>query len=279
MNDFMKILLSSSVVSGIVGGGAGWFTTSQRIEQELHSKQSASGYEALINANSLNWQSEALKDDTDKKDDKELAADAEKLKRKSNASYQVAQLKIATFGDELVVKAMSDYYYNYGGAWKSCPDIKKYRTDVKMYKAIRDTLGVGGNVTEQQLATMIFQCSLEEAGNKLYKTHCSACHGNTGGVDMQKRVAPPIAAVRMHYIGSYPDRDSFVLAVADWVEKQDESNSLMRGAIRRFNLMPPVSISRGDAEKIASYIFDGDIEKPAGFDEHAERMHGKKKGM
>ena len=113
-------------------------------------------------------------------------------------------------------------------------------------------------------------------GEQLYRAHCSACHGNTGGMDMSKRIAPPIVAVRMHYIGTYADKDSFVIAVADWVEKQDENNSLMRGAIRRFNIMPPVSISREKAEKIAAYIYDGNIEKPEGFQKHFEEHHGKK---
>ena len=49
----------------------------------------------------------------------------------------------------------------------------------------------------------------------------------------------------------------------------------MRGAIRRFNIMPPISISREDNQKIASYIYAGNIEKPAGFDNHVEEMHGK----
>jgi cytochrome c len=112
-------------------------------------------------------------------------------------------------------------------------------------------------------------------GQQLYKTYCSACHGISGGMDMKRRTAPPIIAVRMHYIGSYPDKMSFVMAIADWVEKQDENKSLMRGAIRKFNIMPPVSVGREDAEKIAAYIYDGDIEKPAGFDKHFEEMHGK----
>ncbi len=117
-----------------------------------------------------------------------------------------------------------------------------------------------------------------EQGKQLYKTYCSACHGNTGGMDMSKRVAPPIIAVRMHYIGPHPDKASFVTAVANWVEKPNERKSLMFGAVRRFNIMPPVSVARKDAEKIASYIYDGDIEKPAGFDKHFEEMHGKPRG-
>ena len=120
------------------------------------------------------------------------------------------------------------------------------------------------------------EADVVKEGEVLYKTHCSACHGNTGGMDMNKRLAPPIIAVKMHYMWHYPDKDPFVMVIADWLENQDERKSLMRGAIRRFNIMPPVYVSRADAEKIATYIYAGDIEKPAGFDEHVEKMHGKK---
>ncbi len=115
-----------------------------------------------------------------------------------------------------------------------------------------------------------------EQGGKLYKTYCSACHGATGGMDMNKRVAPPVIAVRMHYIRRYPDKTSFVAAVTNWVEKQDASKTLMPGAIRKFNIMPPVAVAREDAQKIASYIYEGNIDKPAGFDKHFEEMHGKR---
>ncbi|MEE9325841.1 MAG: c-type cytochrome [Cocleimonas sp.] len=114
-----------------------------------------------------------------------------------------------------------------------------------------------------------------EAGEKLYQTNCAVCHGNTGGMDMTKRIAPPIAAVRMHYISTYSDEDSFVEAVSNWVEKQDESKSMMRGAIQKFKIMPPISIPREDAEKIAAYIYSGDIEKPEGFEQHVKEEHGK----
>ena len=114
----------------------------------------------------------------------------------------------------------------------------------------------------------------ESQGKHLYKTLCSSCHGLSGGMDMGQRVAPPIAAVRFHYIGAYPDKTSFVTAMTNWVEKQDENKSLMRGAIRRFNIMPPISVSKQDTQKIASYIYAGDIEKPPGFDEHVKEMHG-----
>lgn len=121
-----------------------------------------------------------------------------------------------------------------------------------------------------------------EAGEKLFKANCAACHGAAGGMDMSKRIAPPIAAVRMHYLESYPDEASFVQAVSGWVAKQDESKSLMRGAIQKFKIMPPLVVAKDDAEKIATYIYSGNIENPKGFEQHVEEEHGKKgmgKGM
>ncbi len=114
-----------------------------------------------------------------------------------------------------------------------------------------------------------------EEGEELYQAQCASCHGATGGMDMSKRLAPPIAGVRMHYISAHPDKDEFVAAVSGWLASQDEAKSLMPGAIRQFKLMPPLEIAIEDAEKIAAYIYAGDIDKPEGFDKHVEEMHGK----
>ena len=138
-------------------------------------------------------------------------------------------------------------------------------------------------ITQSFLALAIFLLSqavlasgTNDEGEQLYKSYCSACHGATGGMDMSKRLAPPVAAIRLHYITPLPDKASFVTAIADWVEKPDASKSLMRGAINKFKIMPPISIARTSAEKIAGYIYDGNIEVLDGFAEHIEQMYGKK---
>jgi hypothetical protein len=79
----------------------------------------------------------------------------------------------------------------------------------------------------------------------------------------------------MHYIDTYSDEDSFVQAVAGWIEKQDEGKSMMRGAIRKFKIMPPVNVAKEDAKKIATYIFAGNIEQLEGFKEHVQEEHEK----
>jgi len=125
------------------------------------------------------------------------------------------------------------------------------------------------------LSQFTFASDGHEEGEKLYKTNCAVCHGSTGGMDMNKRIAPPIAAVRMHYIGTYPDKTNFINAVSSWVEKQDPNKSLMRGAIQKFNIMPPLAVNKEDAQKIAAYIYAGKIEELEGFKEHVEKEHGK----
>ena len=112
-------------------------------------------------------------------------------------------------------------------------------------------------------------------GKQLYIKHCDSCHGVAHGMDMSKRVAPPVFAVKMHYIGTYSDKDSFVMAIADWLETRDADNSMMPGAVRRFGVMPEVKVSRNEAEKIAAHIYEGKLESPEGFQKHYEEMHGK----
>lgn len=142
-----------------------------------------------------------------------------------------------------------------------------------MKKYLLLTTFLAGTIVSQ---TVFSSDDKHEAGEKLFKDNCAVCHGvAAGGMDMTKRIAPPIAAVRLHYIDTYPDETSFVKAVSSWVQKQENSRSLMPGAIQKFKIMPPLAIVEEDAKKIAAYIYAGDIEKPEGFEKHVEKMHGK----
>ncbi|MDQ7048540.1 MAG: c-type cytochrome [Enterobacterales bacterium] len=125
-------------------------------------------------------------------------------------------------------------------------------------------------------ATLTSAESTLKHGEDLYKINCSACHGVNGGMDMEKRIAPPIIAVRMHYLHSYSDEMSFVDAIVSWVEQPNQDNTLMAGAVRRFGLMPKIAISKSDIEAIAEYVYRGKVGKPKGFDQHYKEMHGKK---
>jgi len=115
-----------------------------------------------------------------------------------------------------------------------------------------------------------------KAGKRLYEQNCAVCHGATGGMDMSKRLAPPILGVKMHYAKKHQDKESFVAAVVSWLEKPEEGKSLMKMAIHKFNLMPTIHVSTEDAEKIANYMYEGKLDKPEGLDEHMKKMHGGK---
>ncbi len=115
----------------------------------------------------------------------------------------------------------------------------------------------------------------EKSGEALFNTNCAACHGAAGGMDTGKRLAPPVIAIKKHYIGTYSDKDSFVDAIVNWVEQPEESQSMMRGAIKKFKIMPKLNVPAEDVEKIAAYIFQGELNKPEGFDEHVAKRHGK----
>ena len=112
-------------------------------------------------------------------------------------------------------------------------------------------------------------------GKELLTQRCLICHGNDQ--TEENRLAPPIVAVKQRYLKQFGDKESFVSAIAQWANQPSENRSLMRGALRKFGLMPALPYDENDLRAIADYIYDGSMEKPAGFDEHQKAEHGKNK--
>jgi len=124
-------------------------------------------------------------------------------------------------------------------------------------------------------STFILSKSYAETdGEKLYQQHCGACHGvTTAG---QRRIAPPIFAVKNHYLAVHDEELTFVDAINAWVANPAEENSLMKGAIRHFNLMPKIPVAESDVTKIAEYIFSDAVSIPEAYKRHYEQNHGAK---
>ncbi|MEE9320934.1 MAG: c-type cytochrome [Granulosicoccus sp.] len=112
-------------------------------------------------------------------------------------------------------------------------------------------------------------------GKELLTQRCLICHGTQQTAE--NRLAPPIVAVKQRYLKQYPDRDSFINAITQWVKAPSEDRSLMQGALRKFGLMPTLSYADNDVAAIAKYIYEVSMDKPAGFDEHQETERGKNK--
>lgn len=132
---------------------------------------------------------------------------------------------------------------------------------------------------DQQNYTAVAQdeTTQNEAYKKM-KTLCFSCHSPSADMDM--RMAPPMVAVKMHYTKEYDNQIDFVNAIWDYMQKPDESKSLMKGAVKRFGLMPYVPYKEEDIRAIATYMYNNELEKPDWYDEHHKQKHGKgKKGV
>lgn len=108
-------------------------------------------------------------------------------------------------------------------------------------------------------------------GAKVYQSACMVCHVAEG----RPTIAPPIFAVKGHVIDVYPERDDFIQRITSWVKAPDEKDALMRGAIRKFGLMPAMpQLSDDDLQAVAEYLFDTDMDLPEWYKEHYEEEHG-----
>jgi len=92
---------------------------------------------------------------------------------------------------------------------------------------------------------------------EMMKQFCFSCH--LPQPDPSKResmIAPPMRNVQQHYKSTYPEKEAFVKAVVDWVSKPEEEKVLMPGAVRKFNLMPPLPIGNDKLKKIATALYE-----------------------
>lgn len=117
----------------------------------------------------------------------------------------------------------------------------------------------------------------QHKGKALLENKCYVCHSPSASHD--ERLGPPMAAVKAHYIGPQTTKKEFINELWAFVQKPDSSKSKMRGAVRRFGLMPYQQFKQKEIELIADYLYDNQIEEPAWFKEHwQERGKGKGKG-
>ena len=63
--------------------------------------------------------------------------------------------------------------------------------------------------------------------------------------------------------------------MVSWTMNPDKDKALMRGAVDKFQLMPKQSFAESDMRKIASYVYDNQLEEPTWFAAHEKEMHAK----
>ncbi|MCT4629981.1 DUF3365 domain-containing protein [Winogradskyella sp.] len=113
-------------------------------------------------------------------------------------------------------------------------------------------------------------------GKKLMETNCYVCHSPTASHD--DRIGPPMIAIKKHYIDEKTTKKEFIVSMQSWIKNPNEADAKMRGAVKRFGVMPKQGYPEETIAKIADYMFDFDIDKPEWFDEHFNEEHGKNHG-
>lgn len=129
------------------------------------------------------------------------------------------------------------------------------------------------NPINQKLVVVKAKQIADHPGKKLMEINCYACHNpSTGHND---RIAPPMIAVKKHYISDSSTKEQFIADIQNWIKSPNEEKSKMPGAIRNFGLMPYAPFPDETIDQIAEYMFDFDIDQPDWFDDHFNEERGK----
>lgn len=114
-------------------------------------------------------------------------------------------------------------------------------------------------------------------GKKLMENKCYVCHNPKASHD--NRIAPPMIAIKKHYISKNTTKEEFIASIQSFVKNPTKEAAKMRGAVKKFGVMPKQYFLEEDIEKIAAYLFDNDIDQPEWFESHfnEEKAKGKMK--
>lgn len=134
--------------------------------------------------------------------------------------------------------------------------------------------------TPDETLKVALQDANKHPGKKFMETECYICHNPKAS--QASMIAPPMIAVKRHYIDSSTTKEAFTKALIRWVN-DPETESKMPGALKRFGCMPYMPYPDESLAQIADYLYDNEIEKPDWFDAHYNGEHGKRgqkgKGM
>ena len=114
-------------------------------------------------------------------------------------------------------------------------------------------------------------------GKQLLETHCYLCH-NPKMPENEGRIAPPMVAIKAHYINMNDEgisKDDFIKEIVAYVENPTEEKAKLFGAVRKFGVMPKQQFPEKSVEKIAAYMYDYQIEEPEFFAAHFSEKLGK----
>jgi cytochrome c553 len=106
----------------------------------------------------------------------------------------------------------------------------------------------------------------------LIQTHCYTCH-SPSAPEKQGRIAPPLVAVKAHYLQQDSSREAFISAITSFLQHPSTEKAVMKGALTRFGLMPAQQYPAKSIALMAAFMYDYQIEEPSWFAEHWKEMN------
>jgi cytochrome c553 len=104
------------------------------------------------------------------------------------------------------------------------------------------------------------------AGFRALEAACFGCH--SADASLQDRVAPPMYAIKKHYVDGRTTYTEFREQLGHFVNNPSSANARMPGAIERFGLMPMLGVGETMLDEVAYYVFHTPLERPGWFAEH-----------
>jgi cytochrome c len=101
--------------------------------------------------------------------------------------------------------------------------------------------------------TLLLSTLFANENQLLFYGNCIACHGELG-----KKVAPHMSEVKGYYLMAYPKKEEFVSHMAQWLFEPNEKTAQHQEAVKKYKLMPYLSIDLDTLTKIATYIYEND---------------------
>lgn len=116
------------------------------------------------------------------------------------------------------------------------------------------------------------QAVSQDEAFRIIEQNCISCHAPRG---TQPRVAPPLAAMKMHYMEGDPTEAEFVAAIVKFVQNPNKEDAKMIHAVEKFGLMPVMNFSPDQVSAVASYLYNTKVEDEAWFEQHIKEEHAR----
>ena len=100
-------------------------------------------------------------------------------------------------------------------------------------------------------------------GKGLLEKECYTCHNPKN--PRHELIAPPMIAIKKHYLKATTSRDQFVKEIMDWVKSPNKENSKMPGAMNNIRIMPYQTLPDETMSQRAEELYENEIEKPVWF--------------